>query len=339
MPLDQSAGGAEFVRLARLVGRARGKLAYAAHFAEASPGDERVARILRSAVAAGTMADAAWAGDLAGYGIIAAGFIESLRSLSVFDRMFSDGAIRRIPLRTRLAVATSAIVGSEVGEGANIPVNSMAFAASGLDARKVQALVAVTNEVLDGTTSAGAALLATELRGGVASATDAAFLADLLAGAPTINGSASPLTDLGNLLDVVNTKGAGKPYLVVAPRTANRLATKATTGGEQAFPGMTPNGGEIAGVPVLVSDQAPAPDSSGHGAILIDGSAIVGDSDTVAVDASENAALQLASDPASGAQQLVSMFATNSTALLATRWFGFELIRDSGIAVLSGAAW
>jgi len=35
MSLDQSAGGAEFVRLARLVGRARGKLAYAAHFAEA----------------------------------------------------------------------------------------------------------------------------------------------------------------------------------------------------------------------------------------------------------------------------------------------------------------
>lgn len=339
MSLDQSAGGAEFVRLARLVGRARGKLAYAAHFAEASPGDERVARILRSAVAAGTMADAAWAGDLAGYGIIAAGFIESLRSLSVFDRMFSDGSIRRIPLRTRLAVSTNAIVGNEVGEGINVPVSSMAFAASGLDARKVQALVAVTNEVLDGTTSAGAALLATELRGGVASATDAAFLAGLLAGAPTINGSASPLTDLGNLLDVVNTKGAGKPYLVVAPRTANRLATKATTAGEQAFPGMTPNGGEIAGVPVLVSDQAPAPDSSGHGAILIDGSAIVGDSDTVAVDASENAALQLASDPASGAQQLVSMFQTNSTALLATRWFGFELIRDSGVCVLSGAQW
>ena len=291
------------------------------------------------AVSAGTMVDAAWAGNLAGYNTIAAGFLESLRSLSVFDRLFADGAIRRIPLRTRLAVSTVATVGHEVGEGANIPVNSMAFAASGLDSRKVQALIAVTNEVLDGTTSAGAALLSTELRSGVASATDAAFLGSLLANAPTIDGSASPLADLGNLLDVVNTKGAGKPYLVVAPRTANRLTTKATTGGEQAFPGMTPNGGEIAGVPVLVSDQAPAPDSSGHGAVLIDGSAIVGDSDTVAVDASENAALQLASNPASGAQQLVSMFATNSTALLATRWFGFELIRSTGVAVLSGAHW
>jgi hypothetical protein len=73
--------------------------------------------------------------------------------------------------------------------------------------------------------------------------------------------------------------------------------------------------------------------------VLIDGSAVVGDSDTVAVDASENAALQLASTPASGAQQLVSMFQTNSTALLATRWFGFELIRSTGVAVLTGADW
>jgi HK97 family phage major capsid protein len=215
----------------------------------------------------------------------------------------------------------------------------MAFAASGLDSRKVQALIAVTNEILDGTTSAGAVLLSNELRAGVASATDAAFLSGLLVGAPTIDGSTSPLVDLGNLLDVVNTKGTGKPYLVVAPRTANRLATKPTTSGEQAFPGMTPNGGEIAGVPVLVSDQAPAPDSSGHKAVLIDGSAVAGDSDTIAVDASEQAALQLASNPASGAQQLVSMFQTNSTALLATRWFGFELIRSSGVAVLTGAEW
>ena len=167
MSLDQSAGGAEFVRIARLVGRARGKLAYAVHFAEATPGGERAAQVLRSAVSAGTMADAAWAGNVAGYNTIAAGFLESLRSLSVFDRLFADGAIRRIPLRTRLAVSTVATVGSEVGEGVNIPVSGMAFAASGLDSRKVSALIAVTNEVLDGTTSAGAALLSTELRGGV----------------------------------------------------------------------------------------------------------------------------------------------------------------------------
>jgi hypothetical protein len=80
--------------------------------------------------------------------------------------VFSDGAIRRIPLLTLLTVSTIAAAGAEVGEGANIPVSSFAFAASGLDT------------------------------------------------------------------------------------------------------GITPQGGEIAGVPAFVSDQAPAPDSSGHKAFL-----------------------------------------------------------------------
>ena len=42
---------------------------------------------------------------------------------------------------------------------------------------KVQALVALTSELVNGTTAAGNILLATELRNGVAAATDAAFLA------------------------------------------------------------------------------------------------------------------------------------------------------------------
>lgn len=336
---DQSAGGAEFTLMARSIGRARDSLVRAAQIADPMSGGQRVASILRAAVPAGTVADATYAGPLVGYHAVADGFLESLRSQSVFDRFLAEIAMRKVPLKTRLAVSTIAAVGNEVGESVAIPVSSLAINGPALDPRKVQALIAVTNEILDGTTSAGAALLARELRAGVASATDAAFLGSLLTDAQTVDGTASPLDDLGNLLNVVNTTGASRPYLVVAPRTANRLATKPTTSGEQAFPGMTPNGGEIAGVPVLVPDQAPAPDSNGHKAVLIDASAIVGDSETVAVDASEQAALQMATNPAGGAQQLVSMFQTNSTALLATRWFGFELIRSTGVAVLTGAAW
>lgn len=339
MPLDQSHGGAEFVLMARCIAKARGQLSLAATIADTSYGGQRVAAILRSAISAGTVTDAAWAGSLSGYHSVAEGFIESLRSLSVFDRLLADGAMRRVPLRTRLAVSTVAASGAVVGEWQAVPVSKLAIAGPGLDLRKAQALVALTNEVLDGAGSAGAALLARELRAGVANATDAFFLNSLLTGAPTVTGSASPLADLGNLLDVVNTTGNGRPYLIVLPRVANRLATRATTSGDQAFPGMTPQGGEIAGVPVLVTDQAPASDSNGNKAVLIDGAAIVGDSDTVAVDASEQAALQMSDTPTNGAQPLISMFQTNSTALLATRFFGFDLTRSSGVAVLTDANW
>jgi HK97 family phage major capsid protein len=339
MPLDLSTGGAEFVLMARCIAKARGQLSLAATIADTAYGGQRVAAILRSAISAGTVTDAAWAGSLSGYHSVAEGFIESLRSLSVFDRLLADGATRRVPLRTRLAVSTVAASGTVVGEWQAVPVSKLAIAGPGLDLRKAQALIALTNEVLDGAGSAGAALLARELRAGVANATDAFFLTSLLTGAPTVAGSASPLADLGKLLDLVNTTGNGRPYLVVLPHVANRLATRATTGGDQAFPGMTPQGGELAGVNVLVTDQAPASDSNGHKALLIDGAAIVGDSDTVAVDASEQAALQMADNPAGGPQPMVSMFQTNSTALLATRWFGFDLTRSTGVAVLTDASW
>jgi HK97 family phage major capsid protein len=247
--------------------------------------------------------------------------------------------MHRVPLRTRLAVSTLAATGAVVSEFQAVPLSRLAIAGPGLDRREARALIAITNVVLDGASSAGAALLARELRADVAMATDAFFLTSLLTGTQTVAGSASPLADLGKLLDVVNATGGGRPYLVVLPHVANRLATKATTGGDQPFPGMTPQGGEIAGVPVLVSDQAPASDSNGNKAVLIDGAAIVGDSDTVAVDTSENAALQMADNPAGGAQPMVSIFQTNSTALLATRWFGFDLIRSTGVAVLTDASW
>ena len=47
----------------------------------------------------------------------------------------------------------------------------------------------------------------------------------------------------------------------------------------------------------------------------------------------------MADNPAGGPQPLISMFQTNSTALLATRWFGFDLTRSTGIALLTDANW
>jgi hypothetical protein len=55
---DQSAGGAEFVLMARSIAKARGQLSLAATIADATPGGQRVASILRAAMPAGTVADA-----------------------------------------------------------------------------------------------------------------------------------------------------------------------------------------------------------------------------------------------------------------------------------------
>jgi hypothetical protein len=70
--------------------------------------------------------------------------------------------------------------------------------------------------------------------------------------------------------------------------------------------------------------------------VLIDAAAIAADSDVVMVDVSTEATLQMDSQPSAGAQNQVSLFQTNSAALKATRWYGYELLRADGVAVATG---
>jgi HK97 family phage major capsid protein len=339
MSMIQSAQVAEYVLMAKSLAKAGGRLSLAAQYADQHPNGRRVATVLRSAMSAGTVADAGWAGNLVGHTLVAAGFIETLPAVSVLDRLLADNVLRRVPLRKRLAISTMVAAGHVVGEGAPTPVSSLAFNGQDLDPFKVQALVALTSELINGTTAAGNILLATELRNGVAAGTNAAFLARVATGASSVTGSASPLADLGAALETVNISATGKPYLVVDVHTANRLATKATTTGEQAFPSMTPNGGELAGVPVLVCDQVPVADSNGRKAVLLDATTIAGDAEDPMLDASDQATLQLATDPANGAQNLMSLFQTDSAALLVTRWLGFDVTRASGVVVIEDVQW
>jgi len=63
------------------------------------------------------------------------------------------------------------------------------------------------------------------------------------------------------------------------------------------------------------------------------------DAEAPMLDASDQATLQLATNPAGGAQNLVSMFQTDSVALLVTRWLGFDVTRPSGVVVIEDVAW
>ena len=44
-------------------------------------------------------------------------------------------------------------------------------------------------------------------------------------------------------------------------------------------------------------------------------------------------------NPAGGAQNLVSMFQTDSVALLVTRWLGIDVTRASGVVVIEDVQW
>ena len=118
-------------------------------------------------------------------------------------------------------------------------------------------------------------------------------------------------------------------YLVVTVDTAARLALTTTPDGGFLYPDVTPEGGSIAGIAVFVSDGLPAASSGATNALLIDASGLVLADETVTLDSSRNASIEMAipgprrHDADRGAAH-VSMWQTNSVALKAERYFGFE---------------
>jgi hypothetical protein len=325
----------EFGFFVKCLARAAGNLMQAIDFAEGSPGGQRVAGVLRNIVAAGGLGG--WGAAIAGYAQLAAAFVESLSGVSVFDTLLTAGMIRA-PIGQRLAIQTLAVVGSTPTEGAPARVGAMTLSGETVEPRKSVGLVVVSETWLGASGAAGSAALTAALRVAVGTATDAAFLADLAASAPTVSGTSSAAADIAAALDAVNVPGA-RLHLVVPTLLANKLATATTSGGALIHPAMTPAGGEVCGIPTLVSDQVPAATTAGQNPMLIDAASIVGDGEGLVVDASRSAALQMDNAPASGPTAQTSMFQSNSVAVRARRLFGFQAARDSAAAVITGANW
>jgi hypothetical protein len=85
------------------------------------------------------------------------------------------------------------------------------------------------------------------------------------------------------------------------------------------------------------SSMAPS-DALTTTAFLLDAKGIVAELDTVKLDSTGNAALQLDSDPTSGSYQLVSLFQNNLTALRCEIEFGALALRSTSVTMLTGYA-
>ena len=320
----------------------------AALLAEASGASERAQRVLKAAVAAGGM-NSTDTGAIADLGIVSSGFLASLANVAAFDALLPS--MIRIPLDSPAArVSTTVPTGYVVGEGSAKPVTRFAIAPGALDRRKAACVIVLTDELARSMSAAAQALLARELRKGVAAATDATFLAGITNGTTPVVATGDVFADVAALLAAIDSDSSSKFFLIVDSNTAKRLAADGTTIGGQAHPGMTPNGGTLAGVNVLVSDQIPVTGSPGAQIIMIDASGLAGDSGPVTLDQSREASLLMNDAPVMSAggvgspdtptgASLVSLWQSNSRALRAERWFAFAKLRPDSVQVLSGAVW
>ncbi|MER9967547.1 phage major capsid protein [Mesorhizobium sp. M0060] len=288
---------------------------------------DRVLRILgKAAVSAGTTLDGDFGEVLVDVRIAQSAFFGSLRTRSVFFRLLDSG-FRLVPLRTYLGIVSASATAWVVGEGAPKPLSRLTLSSPSLAPKKVAALVCMTQEVARDTSAAGMSVVNQELRGAVSDVVDEALFGIVMAGAPSTP-SVDMTADLTTLLNTVNVSGAGALFWAMSVDVANRAAVLDTRNGA-----MSPLGGEMLGLPALVSSTIPA------GTLrLINAAAIAANADSIGLEVSDQADIVMADDPAMPAA-MVSMFETNSIALKAEVSFAAEKTRADAVGEITGITW
>ena len=139
-------------------------------------------------------------------------------------------------------------------------------------------------------------LIERQLKCAVSVVTDQKFLSEITTGvnANTSTGSTaeSVRADISGLLSQVTLDADSKPYLITTTTILKRWTMLTDQHGIGAFPQLTPMGGSINGIPVLVSDGVTAGQ-----VILVDASSIGGNAGEMLLTESDQASLQQDSAP------------------------------------------
>lgn len=330
--LETQTRAREFAQYAAALGLARGDPEAALRYAETRGLPSRVRAGLKAAVPGATTTSAS---ALASFQL-AQGFSATLANVSVFDAILADCV--QVPLRSVFGVVVSDASAAAVAEGAAKPLARLSVNSTSLQERKAAANCVVSEDVLR--FAAGAqTLLENSMRTGVAAATDAIFIAAMLALTTPLASGGNVFQDLRRATDAAGSGGTSKFHLVVAPAVARHLALASTTTGTVQFPDMTVTGGALpGGIVVHVSDLLVATT-----VLLIDASALAASADAVSVRISTDTAVEMDSAPSASiapvATNTVSMFQTNSVVIKVERFFGFSLLRASAVKSLSGVQW
>lgn len=325
----------KFVEVARnlMLSRGRG----AAGVADIRGADVDVIEVLtKNAVGGHVTAD----NGLAVYNDMVAGFQAIVAHYGLFDGCLPD--FRSAPLHTALRIITGHGTAHAVNEATAKPVTRLEAARQTLQERKITALIVLTEELLRFAGSSGQDLLQAAMLTSIAVATDAVFVPVLIAaaagGVSLGPDSRDVLDDLRRALVRISTGIDSRLHVGVGVDVAKRLSVMPNAVGSRAFPEMSPGGGMLGGMPAHVTEALT------DSVLVVDAAAYAGSSLGIELRTGRQAAIEVADDPTNNSgtpveTTLVSMFQTNSVALLAERAFAFEPIRTPNVAKITGVQW
>jgi hypothetical protein len=334
--IAQNASAVDISTVAKALLAGKGFNSAALRHARLLNASERAVSMIKSplpAITSGTDAGEA-IGD---WEIAGRSWLRGLASTSIFFALFAEPAARRMPFHAKYGLMAASAVGTIVAEGHPTPVTSLEVSTGGLQPFKASAIVVVSSEVAEDATQEAMSAVNWALRQGVVSAVDR-FFWDLVidTATPSTSGSGNDLDamrqDVKFLIDATNATGA--PLLFATdPASANAAAILDPNGT------MTPQGGTLFGVPVLVSSNIPS------GVMrAVDASSIALAAGNVEIAVARQADLQMDTAPTNVSTvptgtSLVSLWQSNASAIKAQVDFSAERLRTDAVAQVTNIGW
>lgn len=368
--------GIAFARYTMCLTRAKGNHAVAAQLAERHfPNTEAVVKTLKfqaegvnlqelmqmkATVPAGTTTDSTWAAPLVYANTFGGDFIEYLRPRT----LIGQAQFRSVPFNVRIGGQTSGGTAGWVGQGKSKPVTKFDFNATTVPFTKVAAIAIITQELARFSDPSAERLVRDSLADCVIARVDSDLFdpnvvavanvnpAGLLNGVSPVAGPAT--IDPDDIRCAIlrlwapwdSTNIGARPAYYTTPAVARLLAFTRDAMGNVAFPGVTPFGGTLDGIPLRVSQYlANNGGSGGSPFILVDESEIyLADDGSVTLDMSDQASIEMTDAPVgsssatvtSNGSPFVSMWQTNSVAFRAERFIWWGARRSGAIQWIDG---
>lgn len=313
---------------------------------------------IKTAIPAGTTTDGTWAGPLVYAQTFMGDFIEFLRPRT----LIGQAQFRKVPFNVRIDGQTSGGTANWVGQGKAKPVTKFDFNATTVPFTKVAAITVISQELARFSDPSAESLVRDSLADCVIAKIDNDLFDPDVAAVANVNpagllNGVAPVTGVGNTADPDAIRAAllnlwsawdstyigARPAYYTTPAVARFLAFTRDSLGNVAFPGVTPNGGTLDGVPLRVSQYlANNGGSGGAPFILVDEAEIyLADDGAVTLDMSDQVSLEMSDAPTGSsatptAASLVSMWQTNSIAFRAERYIWWGARRSGAIQWIDG---
>jgi HK97 family phage major capsid protein/HK97 family phage prohead protease len=323
--------------------------------------------IQKTNIPAGTTTDTNWATELVEPTTLGSEFLEFLRAQTILGKFGTNGvpALRSLPFNIRMAQMTSGLTGYWVGEGAGKPTSKGAIGAVTLPYTKVAAISVITQELARFSNPSAERVVRDELARSVSARIDTDFVDPAIAAvsgvkpASITNGltamtsagtsADNARTDVMNLVEqfILNHMDVSSLVILMPNTLALALSVMRNSLGQQEFPGLTLNGGRLEGIPVITSQYLASGASYGNMVVALSANDIgLADDGAVDVKVSGEATLEMtdtpvgeSTTPTAMTTAFVSMFQSNSLAILAERFITWKKLRSTAVVFMDDVNW